>query len=404
MAVAEEDGVHVACGQLRRRRRRQHRIVPFVGAFVADASGHAAREGQAGVGGQEGAVERDRNAVAQDRAQAPVQAAGREAVAVVHEHASPFVHRLDTAVGEDDGAEFVGEVGAVPRVVVARVDDEPPPGVGPRRERAEETGRGTRHVVAVLDPRVEQVAGNRERIGVRVGVEQTDERRSIGAVVAAGTAEVQVGDEEVGHGGSGARGADGRRLRSDRRISPPLCRSRRPFTNPAGPSGVYTDVPLPPMRLHDRLHQERFASPVNEAILGVLVTASWLSGEIAQTLDAHGITPAQYNALRILRGSHPTRLACSAVGQRLIDRTPDVTRLLDRLEQAGLAERVRADHDRRVVLVGITDKGREVLDRTGPAMEALEARIHASMPTEDLRQLSDLLDRMRATEPEAPAP
>ena len=158
------------------------------------------------------------------------------------------------------------------------------------------------------------------------------------------------------------------------------------------------------MRLHDRLHQERFASPVNEAILGVLVTASWLSGEIAQTLDAHGITPAQYNALRILRGSDPTRLACSAVGQRLFDRTPDVTRLLDRLEQAGLAERVRADHDRRVVLVGITDKGREVLDRTQPAMEALEARIHASMPTEDLRALSDLLDRMRATEPEAPAP
>lgn len=158
------------------------------------------------------------------------------------------------------------------------------------------------------------------------------------------------------------------------------------------------------MRLAERLHQNRFVSPANEAILNVIVTASWLSGEIMQALDGVEVTMAQYNALRILRGSHPERLTCSTVGQRLLDRTPDVTRLLDRLEQAGLAERIRADHDRRVVLVGITPKGVDVLDRAQPAMEALEARLAEGLSGDDLATLSSLLERLRASEPHAPAP
>ena len=69
------------------------------------------------------------------------------------------------------------------------------------------------------------------------------------------------------------------------------------------------------MRLADCLHQTRFASSANEAMLDVLVTASWLSGEISQSPSEHGLTMAQYNALRILRGSHPERLTCTAVGR-----------------------------------------------------------------------------------------
>ncbi len=154
-----------------------------------------------------------------------------------------------------------------------------------------------------------------------------------------------------------------------------------------------------PMRLSERLHQSRFPSPANEAILNVLVTASWLSGEISAALSEHGITMAQYNALRILRGSHPERLTCSTVGERLLDRTPDVTRLLDRLERAGLAERVRAEHDRRVVHVGITERGVALLDAAKPAMEALEARLAETAAEDDFRAINALLERLREAEP-----
>ena len=94
------------------------------------------------------------------------------------------------------------------------------------------------------------------------------------------------------------------------------------------------------MKLSDLIKQEQFESPDQEALLNVLVTSSWILTALAATMAPYGVTPAQYNVLRILRGSHPQRLTCSALGQRLLDRTPDVTRLLNRLERHGLIHRV----------------------------------------------------------------
>ena len=85
------------------------------------------------------------------------------------------------------------------------------------------------------------------------------------------------------------------------------------------------------MKLSELIKQERFKSPDQEALFNVLVTGSWILNELASTMAPYGITPAQYNVLRILRGNHPETLTCSALGQRLLDRMPDVTRLLNRL-------------------------------------------------------------------------
>ena len=152
------------------------------------------------------------------------------------------------------------------------------------------------------------------------------------------------------------------------------------------------------MRLTDRLRQSRFASPAQEALLNVLVTASWAQGEVARALGPYALTSAQYNVLRILRGSHPTPLPCSAIGERLIDRTPDVTRLLDRLERAGLLSRTRAGHDRRVVEVAITDAGLALLATVEPATAAVFDRIATALTDADFQTLSALLERMRTTE------
>ena len=130
-------------------------------------------------------------------------------------------------------------------------------------------------------------------------------------------------------------------------------------------------------------------------MLNVLATESWLSNEVARALAPHGITPAQYNVLRILRGQHPGRYACSDVGERLLDRTPDVTRLLVRLEGRGLVERKRAVHDRRVVEVCITPAGLDLLSQIDSPLDEAIARMGRHLTDAEHAELSRLLERLR---------
>ena len=143
------------------------------------------------------------------------------------------------------------------------------------------------------------------------------------------------------------------------------------------------------------IKQERFASPADEALLNVLVTYPLIMGRFADTMSEFDLTPAQYNVLRILRGCRPERATCSYIGERLMDRTPDVTRLLDRLGRAGLVERCRADYDGRVVEVWITDAGLERLRALdAPVGETIRA-LTGGLSDDEHRTLSDLLEKLR---------
>jgi len=150
-----------------------------------------------------------------------------------------------------------------------------------------------------------------------------------------------------------------------------------------------------PLKLADLIRQSHFASPAQEAVLNVVATESWATGTIATALAPHGLTPAQYNVLRILRGSHPEPRTCSEVGCRLLDRTPDVTRLLDRLERMGLVSRQRAEHDRRVVEVAITERGVALLDGLDAPMQAALESLARHLSPDELRTLSGLLEKLR---------
>lgn len=157
------------------------------------------------------------------------------------------------------------------------------------------------------------------------------------------------------------------------------------------------------MKLSDRIKQPYFASPAQEALLNILVTSSWLLNELVAVMAPFSVTPTQYNVLHILRGSHPGKLPCTAIGRRMLDRTPDVTRLLNRLERAGLVTRSRSSHDKRVVEVGITEKGLRLLARMQPAVDAAQERLMSRLSADELRLLSTLLDRLRADEEETPS-
>ena len=130
-------------------------------------------------------------------------------------------------------------------------------------------------------------------------------------------------------------------------------------------------------------------------MLNVLATESWLTSRVSAALSPHGVTSAQYNVLRILRGRHPECYACSDIGERLLDRTPDVTRLLARLEAAGLIHRTRARHDRRVVEVTITPEGLDLLaEIDAPLNEAID-RAGRHLSAAEHAELSRLLEKLR---------
>ena len=111
-------------------------------------------------------------------------------------------------------------------------------------------------------------------------------------------------------------------------------------------------------RILDEIKQSRpIPTLEEEAYLNVQRTANVLLQDVVELLKAHNLTPTQYNVLRILRGAGESGLTAGDVGDRMITRDPDVTRLLDRLETRGLAERSRCTEDRRVVWTRITDAG-----------------------------------------------
>jgi DNA-binding MarR family transcriptional regulator len=107
------------------------------------------------------------------------------------------------------------------------------------------------------------------------------------------------------------------------------------------------------------------------------------------------LTPQQYNALRLLRGEHPAKLQTLALAARLVSRAPDITRLLDKLVARGLIERERPPENRRVVQVGITSKGLDLLCELDEPVRQCHARQLGHLPPADLERLIELLKAAR---------
>jgi DNA-binding MarR family transcriptional regulator len=140
-----------------------------------------------------------------------------------------------------------------------------------------------------------------------------------------------------------------------------------------------------------------FSSREQEVFLGLRVATARILEPWTQFLKATaGLTNSQYNALRILRGSHPTRLTCGDISERMIARDPDITRLVDRLARRGLVGRVRGRRDRRVVEVGITDKGLAVLRDLDAHAQRMPKALLGHLGVERLRQLGKLLEAVIA--------
>ena len=150
------------------------------------------------------------------------------------------------------------------------------------------------------------------------------------------------------------------------------------------------------IELRDELRQGKpFESGQQEAQLNVLRTAALLLDAFDRLLVPYGITGTQYNVLRILRGSEPDGLCRNELRDRMLSRMPDVTRLLDRMEESGLVERTRSTEDRRLVTTHITEKGGRLLDELGPLVAEEHRRRFAHLSEGQLRHLIELLTLVR---------
>jgi DNA-binding MarR family transcriptional regulator len=138
-----------------------------------------------------------------------------------------------------------------------------------------------------------------------------------------------------------------------------------------------------------------FSSLEEEVFTNLQRTADELMRSVADLLKPVGLSPTQYNVLRILRTAGPKGLACGEVAERMITRDPDVTRLLDRLEKRGLVGRRREDHDRRVILTRITPQGLEILHKLDELIPRLHQLQLGHMTEEGLRLMNELLEAAR---------
>ena len=138
-----------------------------------------------------------------------------------------------------------------------------------------------------------------------------------------------------------------------------------------------------------------FSSLEDEAIVALQRTADRLHWRLSEMLKPHGLSPTQYNALRILRGAGDQGRACSEIAERMINRDPDITRLVDRLERRGLAVRSREGHDRRVITTRITPAGLELLRTLDGPVEEFNRKMLGALGEPRLQTLIRLLEVIR---------
>lgn len=149
------------------------------------------------------------------------------------------------------------------------------------------------------------------------------------------------------------------------------------------------------MKIEKAIQQKKpFRNAWHRAAVNLLYTSNWLKDRIKNHLKSYGITMQQYNVLRVLRGAGEP-ISTSVIRERLLDKMADTSRLVDRLHQKGLVARRECPHDKRLVDISLSDKGRELLAALDRYDEELDQML-GSLSEEEANTLNRLLDKMRA--------
>jgi DNA-binding MarR family transcriptional regulator len=138
-----------------------------------------------------------------------------------------------------------------------------------------------------------------------------------------------------------------------------------------------------------------FNSLEDEAGVALQRTADRLQWRLSEMLKGFGLSPTQYNALRILRGAGAEGRSCSEIAERMVNHDPDITRLVDRLERRGLVSRSREGRDRRVITTRISPAGMELLTTLDRPVEEFGRKMLGPLGEKQIRALIQILQAVR---------
>jgi len=157
-----------------------------------------------------------------------------------------------------------------------------------------------------------------------------------------------------------------------------------------------------PSRIQDEIAQARpFASSRQECLVGLLRTSDVVRRRLSTVIEPEGLTLQQYNVLRILRGAGPGGLPTLEIAERMLERAPGITRLLERLERKGLISRQRSAPDQRQVVCRVTRRGLGILSRLQRPVDRADGTCLGDLDSEQVEQLILLLDGVRHETPES---
>ena len=148
------------------------------------------------------------------------------------------------------------------------------------------------------------------------------------------------------------------------------------------------------MRIEDEIKQTHFQDEHQKAVINLVYTAGWLQLRQACAFKQFALTSPQFNILRILRGQHPQPATVALLIERMLDKTSNASRIVDRLEEKKLVTRTVCPSNRRAVDIRITPAGLALLEQID-ASGVMHTAAHASLSEAEARQLSELLDKMR---------
>jgi DNA-binding MarR family transcriptional regulator len=148
------------------------------------------------------------------------------------------------------------------------------------------------------------------------------------------------------------------------------------------------------MKLEEAIKSNKFVDEKHKATLNVLYTAYWLKNNLSAILKGEDLTIEQYNVLRILKGMHPEQMCVKDIASRIIEKSSNVPRIIDRLVFKKLAKRTPSKTDKRETLVSLTDRGLAVLAKTTTLIDGYTSNM-SSISESDASALNELLEKLR---------
>ncbi len=148
------------------------------------------------------------------------------------------------------------------------------------------------------------------------------------------------------------------------------------------------------MKLEEAIKSNRFSDERHKATVNMLYSAYWLKNSFSGALKAHDLTMEQHNVLRILKGKHPAEMCVKDIASRIIEKSSNVPRIIDRLVAKKLVKRATSKEDKRETLVSLTDKGMEIVDSARSSIDNVTNEI-LMITEEEAKVLNGILDKMR---------